>query len=449
MSTGLVRTLLALGLASLAGVPVFSQTASDPLPIFADATVVAPGPRQSSMETSTAPSGNPAATDLQVGSGWLGDWLDVNHNGFRLGGLNITDVNAQVTGGEKPGSWTSGSLTLLDTSLDTEEWLDWKGSRFGMELLFYTGGDIDGDAGSVMGYNSLDGEPPRTRFEIYTLWYRQELLDEMLSVRCGKLIPIYSFNNVVRSTEFADEAYNIPAVSSAILTPLYISPTQLGVMPGYYNSATGMVAVLSPNEHVYGQYGLYDGNLAAGRQTGLTGPLFNGYYLQVAEFGGNWTLGPEEKPGGAGAGYWNQSGQLSAPGGTVRGAEGVYCFASQRLYFERPGESNNGLTTWIQLAATNSDFISTHRFVGSGLTYFGPIEGRENDSAGFAFAYGKMNDDPAADLGPREAIYTWYYQYQVSSCCYFQPNLTYISSPAARPGLSDVLAITFRAIVVF
>jgi porin len=394
-------------------------------------------------------SGNPAATDLQVGNGQLGDWLGVNENGFRLGGLSIFDVNAQPTGGDEPGSWTTDSLTILDMSLDMEEWMNCEGGRLGVEFLYYSGGDTNGDSGSVMGYNSLDAGAPRTRFEIYTLWYRQYLFDEMVSVRVGKLVPTYDFNNVVRSIPFSEDAYNIPAVSSAILTPLYLSPTQLGVMPGYYNSATGMVAVLNPKDHLYAQYGIYDGNLAAGRQTGLEGPHFNGYCLQIAECGGDWTVGQQEKPGAFGAGYWKQTGLLSAPSGNVHGAEGVYLFSSQRLYFERPGESNNGLTAWLQLAATNSDFISTHRYVGSGLSYFGPIRYRDNDSAGFAFAYGEMNDDPAADLGPQEAIYTWYYQYQVCQSCNLQPNLTYISTPASSPGLSDVFALTFRAIVVF
>jgi porin len=394
-------------------------------------------------------SGNPAATDVQVGNGQLGDWLGVNENGFRLGGISILDVNAQPTGGDEPGSWTSNSLTILDMSLDMEEWMNCEGGKLGVEFLFYSGGDTNGDSGSVMGYNSLDAGPPRTRFEIYTLWYRQNLLDEMVSVRIGKLVPTFDFNNVVRSVPFAEDAYNIPAVSSALLTPLYLSPTQLGIMPGYYNSATGMVTVLKPNDHLYAEYGIYDGNLAAGRQTGLEGPHFNGYYLQVAECGGDWTIGQQEKPGALGAGYWKQTGLLSAPGGNVHGAEGVYLFGSQRLYFERPGESNNGLTAWIQLAATDSDFISTHRYLGSGISYFGPLRYRDNDSAGFAFAYGKMNDDPATDLGPQESIYTWYYQYQANPSCYLQPNVTYISTPASRPGLSDVFALTFRAIVVF
>lgn len=36
----------------------------------------------SSASQSAVVSGNPAATDLQVGSGWLGDQLGINRNGF-------------------------------------------------------------------------------------------------------------------------------------------------------------------------------------------------------------------------------------------------------------------------------------------------------------------------------------------------------------------------------
>ena len=32
---------------------------------------------------------------------------------------------------------------------------------------------------------------------------------------------------------------------------------------------------------------------------------------------------------------------------------------------------------------------------------------------------------------------------------YLQPNLSYIVTPAARPGLDDVFALTLRAILLF
>lgn len=445
MQTGLVQWLLVPCLLLAIGGSAKCQSTS-PLALDID---VAPNGVFSSPVGTALPSGNPAASDLRVGTGLLGDWLGVNHDGFRLGGLNIADVNAQLTGGVEPGQWTTDNLTILDASLDLEERLGWKGAELGTELLFYSGGDIGGASGSVMGYNSLDGEAPRTRFEVYTLWYRQHFFDDLASVRIGQLVPTYDFNNVLRPMPYDNSAYEIPAVSGAILTPLNISPTQLGVLPGYYNSATGVVTQFRPNDQCYVQYGLYDGNLAAGRQTGLEGTHFNGYNLHVVEGGADWTLGFEKKPGAFGVGYWKQTGLLSAPSGDVRGAEGTYFFASQRLYFEAPGQDNQGLTGWIQLAATDSDFISTHRFIGTGLTYFGPIHGRDNDSAGFAFAYGKMNANPAANLGRQETIYSWYYQYQVSPNCFFQPNLTYISTPADSPGADDVFAVTFRAIVLF
>ena len=329
MQTGLVQWLLVPCLLLAIGASAHCQSTSSSTLDFE----VAPNGAFSNSVGTAIPSGNPAASDLKVGTGLLGDWLGVNHHGFRLGGLNISDVNAQLTGGVEPGQWKTDSLTILDASLDLEERIGWKGAELGTELLFYSGGDIGGASGSVMGYNSLDGESPRTRFEVYTLWYRQYLFDETVSVRFGKLVPTYDFNNVVRPNPYSDSVYDIPAVSSAILTPLLISPTQLGVLPGYYNSATGMVTQFRPNDRCYVQYGLYDGNLAAGRQTGLEGPHFNGRNLHIIEGGADWTLGPEEKPGAFGAGYWKQTGMLSAPGGDVRGAEGAVLRATVSLVF--------------------------------------------------------------------------------------------------------------------
>ncbi|WP_145259543.1 carbohydrate porin [Planctomycetes bacterium Pan216] len=405
--------------------------------------------RSDAAPSSSIPSGNPAATDLLVGTGWLGETLGVNRNGFRLAGLNITDVNAQFTGGNQPGEWTGDNLLLLGASLHLEEAIGWKGGRVGMEFLYYSGGDINDNAGTIMGYNSLDAAPPRTRTEIYTLWFRQKLLRDKFVVHLGKLVPSYDFNNVSRAIPNLPEAYSVPSITSSIITPLYLNPTMLGVMPGYYNSASGVMAAFKPRPDLYAQYGFYDGNLAAGRQTGLEGPHFNGYYFHIAEVGGNWNVGRKRFPGQAGAGYWRQTGVLAAASGDVQGAEGAYLFASQRISYEDEGVIHDGAIVWLQLAATNSEFIDTHRMAGAGISYYGPFGKRHNDSIGFAFAYGRMNNNPAANLGRQETIYSWYYQYQVRKGIYLQPNWTYISTPAQSRGLDDVFALTMRAILLF
>ncbi|MEK6246719.1 MAG: carbohydrate porin [Planctomycetales bacterium] len=418
-------------------------------PVFACVFLLCICGRAAAEPDSTAISGNPAATNITVGSGWLGDYLGINRNGWRFAGLNITDINAQLTGGVQPGQWTVNNLTVFDLSIDTEKYLGWEGGLFGTEFLFYSGGATNHNAGTVMGYSSLDAGPPRTRQQIYQLWYRQQLFNKKLTVRVGKSTPTYDFNNVVRSVPFNDPEYNIPSLSSAILTPLFISPMLCGILPGYYDSATGLVASLTPNKNFYIQYGMFDGNKAAGRHTGLEGPHFNGYYLHLVEAGSNWTVGSEQKPGKFGIGYWKQTGLLERDGITVRGADGMYLFGSQRLYYERPGQSDDGISVYFQFGASDSAVISTHRYIGCGITFFGPLPCRDDDSAGFAFAYGSMNPDPTLDLGPRELIYSWYYQYRVNPNCFLQPNISYIGQPAAEPGLSDVFALTMRAILLF
>lgn len=223
-----------------------------------------------------------------------------------------------------------------------------------------------------------------------------------------------------------------------------------------------MIAVL-PTEHVYLQYGFFDGNQAAGRQTGMEGPHFNGHYFHIGEVGATWLIGQKELPGQFGIGYWGQTGPLKTPSNlTVMGAQGMYFFGSQRLYWEEPGKNANGLGGYYQFGATNSAFSLTHRFVGAGLTYFGPLPGRDDDSTGFAMGWGKMTNDPNAGsifftgfaendapLGSDETILTWYYQMQVRKGTYLQPNLTYIPNPARIPGTPAAFPLTIQAVVLF
>lgn len=404
-------------------------------------------PPAGTIDLTSRISGNPGATNVIVGSGWLGDYLGINRNGWRFAGLNITDVNG-LSGGLVPG-WTSDSLTIADIAIDTEEAMGWADGLIGMEFLYYSGGPVNANAGTVMGYNALDVVPPDNRAEFYQLWYLHRFFQDRLLIRIGKTIATYDFNNVIRTVPHRDPAYDIEATSALIMTPLYVSPTQLNVTPGYYNSATGVTATLIPTESTYFNYALYDGNLAAGRQTGLSGPRFNGYMLHLVELGAYWRLGRQRLPGKFGAGYWSQTGVLQAVSGPVEGAQGIYFFGSQHLYYEHPGETDQGLLCYYQFAATNSPFVDTHRYFGFGFTYFGPLPGRPADSAGFGMAYGKMNDDPLADLGADEIILGWYYQWAVSPNCFLQPNLTYIPNPAARPNIDSAFPVTLRAVLLF
>ena len=63
---------------------------------------------------------------------------------------------------------------------------------------------------------------------------------DRLVVRVGKTVPTEDFGNVLRPVPVRDVALQIPAVSGLIYTPVFVNPTILGALPGYYNSAYGV-----------------------------------------------------------------------------------------------------------------------------------------------------------------------------------------------------------------
>jgi porin len=206
-----------------------------------DGNAAAPAGGQGTAPPANAVSGNPAATNIIAGTGRLGEILGINRNGIRLGGLQINDATGNLAGGLGPGKWTGGTLTIADLSIDLEKFAGWKGALFGTEFLYFNGfgpgysisnmvqgkNNPNALAGTVMGVNSLSAAPPFSRPELYELWFRQEFFDKKLIVRIGKSVPTYDFNNVVKAIPLFDQQGSIPAISSAIFTPLYVNPTML------------------------------------------------------------------------------------------------------------------------------------------------------------------------------------------------------------------------------
>src|SRR5258708_3944255 len=285
-------------------------------------------------------TGNPAAENALPGTGLAGRLLQLpDSSGLRLGGLWLADTNGLLSGGKQPGRWSWNSALIIGANLDAEKLLAWKGASFGVQFLQFNGQDTNGQAGSVRGYNSLPGPKPRDRSELYQLWYRQALFDEKLIFRIGKIVPTYDFNNVARPVPTHEEGLDIPAVTGLLYTPVFVNPTLLGAIGGYYNSVYGVTVTLAPTKNSYLNYGFYDGNVARGVQTGLTGPHFNGYFFNILEAVGA-CVAVGKYPGQLGAGLWYQTGRLRGPPGiSENGAGGFYLFGGQRIW-GRSSENN-------------------------------------------------------------------------------------------------------------
>ena len=384
-------------------------------------------------------------------------------SGIRFGGLWVGDASGVLSGGRDPGRWGLNSLAILDINLDAEKLLGVKGGSFGTEFLQFTGEKTNSLAGAFPGFDSLEVTPPLTRQELYQLWYRQELFDGKLVFRIGKSVPTFDFNNVVRPAATTNPAAAIPAVTGLIYTPIFVNPTMLGVIPGYYNSATGITTTFAPTTSLYFNYGFYDGNLANRRQTGLDGPHFNGYYFHIGEAGYSYDLGPRKKPGSFGVGVWGQTGKLSTfDGGTQNGANGVYLFGAQRLWFRRPGFDSSGISGFYQFGANNSNALLAREYFGGGFTAFGLVPGRPDDSFGCGMAWTWLNqgyqagrvffpDAPRGpvQLAPSQLMFQAYYQAKLVNGIFAQTALTDIPTPGQSAMLPNALAISFRIIALF
>jgi porin len=340
---------------------------------------------------------------------------------------------------------TANSLFILDLSIDLQKAAGWKGTYFGTEFLQFNGQPTNVDAGSVQGYNSLPGAPPLNRSELYQLWIRQEFLNNKASIRIGKTVPTYHFNNVSKPVPTANPAVYIPSVSGLIYTPIFVNTTLLGAIGGYYNSVYGIVMTLAPVKHGYINLGAYDGNVAKGVQTGLTGPRFNGYSFSIMEAGYGWT---GARPGVAAIGGWYQTGRLKAGSQKENGTGGIYAFGSRALWIkESEGSSKGNLSGFYQMGWNHSKTLPMNLFFGMGLTAFALIHDRPNDSFGVGVSWSRLNHHLFSRRS--ELMVQGYYQAQLCKWIYLQPVFSYIPNPGSHPNKSNVSAFTARLTALF
>lgn len=394
-------------------------------------------------------SSNPGAVNVLTGTGLIGRLIGFGpDSGVRLGGMWLGDANYLFAGGNDGRTWSFNSLLMIELSLDMEKLFKIPGGEFGIEFLQFNGQPTNDQAGAVIGYNSLPGPAPLNRTELFELWWRQRLFDDKLTLRIGKVAPTNDFNNVLRPLPVPEASFAIPSVSGLIYKPVFVNPTVLTAMPGYYNSAYGITATFAPTKELYVSAGVYDGNLARGEQTGLnTSPQFNGHYFTIGEVGGGWRLGPDRLPGAIGIGGWAQTGTLSAGGVQEDGAHGVYVFGSQRLWARHPGVDNSGTSAFAQIGWNDSQTMLADGYVGGGVTAFGLVPRRPKDSMGAGAGVSWLNER----LGFRahEVLLSAYYQAHLIGDIYLEPVITYIPNPGQSRTLSPATAVTTRLLILF
>lgn len=423
-------------------------------------------------------SGNPAAVESMPGTGLATQLLHVPEwTGLRIGGVWLADTNGLLSGGQQPGKWSWNSALIVGANLDAEKLIGWKGASFGIQFLQFDGQTTNQQAGSVQGYNSLPGPDPLHRSELYQLWYRQALFDNRVVFRIGKQVPTFDFNNVAQPVATEDDFLKIPSVTGLLYTPVFVQPSLLGAIGGYYNSVSGLCLSVAPTENTYLKYGVYDGNVARGAQTGMMGPQFNGYWFHIWEAGMDWVIA-DAYPGNVGAGLWYQTGLLQ--GGANKsvsesGTGGFYLFGSQRIWSSPAGKApvdggktfdgkaaadkskiviapeprrHSSISMFWQYGINNSETMPMNQSFGLGLTGFGLVPHRPADSLGVGMSWAWLN--PNIFDRSSELMFQGYYQAHLFAGAFFQPAVSYIPTPGDGGGnLGGAWALTFRVVLLF
>ncbi|MFI4998592.1 MAG: carbohydrate porin [Reyranellales bacterium] len=408
-------------------------------------------PADSREQGSSGPvSGNPAATTFPTGIGWLGRALGIPDEwGIVLGGFWLADANIVAAGGAQPGNLGFNSVVSVGLTVDADKLAGWRGGSFGVLFTQYDGEDVNVQAGSVMGYNGVGSVAPYHRTELNEAWYLQSIVKDRLQVRIGRVLPINDFNNVLRPVTLRDEQQNIASVSGLLYTPVFINPTLLGFIPGYYNPADGVTVNFTPTSQFYVNLGFYDGNNARGVQSAFNGPTFNNYRFNIAEAGINWLIGEGQHPGQAAIGTWRQTGMLQSPNGiSQNGAGGIYLFGSQRVaYGVNALVPKSSVSVFFQLGSNDSATLPVNRYYGAGVTGFGLIGRRDRDSIGVGVAFSELN--PALLDRPSELMIQGYYQAHLYASTYLQPTVSYVPTPGVSSSVPGALAATLRLTVLF
>ena len=422
---------------------VFSQICS-----YAEELPVEAPPQEKVLIKGLGESVNPSTVNIFPGTGELGRFLlkSTEETPLRIGGVWLADSNVILTGGADIGRWSGNDLAVIGLDLDIEKLKLWKGGSLGAAFLQFNGMNSNERAGSIQGFDSMSVLPPYNRTELYEIWFRQTFFDNKLALRIGKTIPTYDFNNVLRPVPVQDIARDIPSVSGLLYTPIFINPVNIGVMPGYYNSAYGITVNIAPFDNYYVSLGAYDGSLAKGVQTGLKGPHFKGYYFYAGETGISWKAGNQRKPGNIAIGGWAQTGKLSIPLVVEqKGAQGLYLFGSQRLWFKRSGIDDSGISGFWQLGINDGKTLPMNKFLGFGLTAFALT--RPKDSFGMGLAWSSLNH--RIFIRKSELMLQGYYQAHLFHTTYLEPVITYIPTPGGGNDLPQTWIATIQMMTLF
>lgn len=216
----------------------------------------------------------------------------------------------------------------------------------------------------------------RPYFNIYQLWYQQELWHRKLRIKVGKIDANSEFSVNQFGLIFLNSSAQLSAAEFAL-------PSTPAPMPG-------IDLFVRPFGDLYSGFGFYHSNKHVGFLNFQGDPesvrAASSGNLYVGEAGLDWNhLGAAGADGYAKFGYWGHTGAFTrVNGGTQRGAEGFYFLLGQKLGGAKAlSDGNRGIRTFFEYSRSNPAVSKVYRHFGEGITWTGFMAHRRHDVVGF------------------------------------------------------------------
>jgi porin len=358
------------------------------------------------------------------------------------------DIWHNARGGIRKGTRYLDNLDLT-AKVDAERAFGWRGATLFAYALYNNGAGLSRDlVGDFQSASNIETAVRAAR--LFQAWVEQKLAGEKASVKFGLYDLNSEFDGQQTGALFVNSSHGIgPDFSQSGKNGPSIFPvTSLAVRADYRLSSQWQVraAVLDG----------VPGDPAHPKRTAIKLGHGDGA-LMVAEV--------EHEAGRTRAvvGYWRYTSRsddvlaTARAGEPVRGSgnDGIYMTVERR--FVPPNhQAESGLRGWLRLGFADDRYNPLDHYLGGGLVYTGPFEGRPEDRAGIAFARAHWGNPYRRSLAIKdirspttELSVEATYRAVVNKWLTLQPDVQYIVNPGGDENDRDALSFGLRTQIGF
>ena len=382
---------------------------------------------------------------------WAGLRTDLSELGIKPTASYTSELMGNPGGGQSRGFTYSGTVQI-SIFWDFAKLLHLAGLSFNIGGAWSTGKNLSAEhIGNNFWVQSAytapgDGANNLTLGQIYL---QQQLFDNSLIFAAGRLAPATTFATMPVLNNYLNQGIN-PVPGS-----LWTNDDTFTSYPPGVEWGAQAIYNLSPAFQVAA--GVFNTNQssALGGKGGLNFALQQGNRGVLTLVQVNYFLNhaPDDKglPGQYSFGGFydsNRFASLNNPSSTKSGLYSVYGMFQQMVYRAGAAGSQKGLTVWGETAVAPKSSVNTMPyFVGGGLSYQGPIPGRDSDIASAAVIYGAFSRYLPRTTA--ETVIEVNYQITLNPWLSITPDIQYVFRPSGSSAIKNALVLGTQVAIVF